>query len=129
MRVHPLLLQLLKVLVEVLAWVGGAWRGREGQGLGSFESDLGLSTMLGILSAPEDTLCALTHSQNLKIFWLNRVVDMTFKCRHLATFGYTGCLAHCVAPKMAILRHSGDVSRLFKTLARAAIYALHNHAT
>ena len=89
MRVHPLLLQLLKVLVEVLAWVGGAWRGREGQGLGSFESDLGLSTMLGILSAPEDTECALTHSQIITNFWLYRVVDK-FGCRHLATFGYTG---------------------------------------
>ena len=50
--VHQLGEVLQLVLLELLAWVGGTWRGQEGQGLGSFGSDLGLSTMLGVLSAP-----------------------------------------------------------------------------
>jgi hypothetical protein len=53
--VHQLREVLQLMLVELLAWVGGAWRGRERQGLGNFESDLGLSTILGV---PSDTECA-----------------------------------------------------------------------
>ena len=48
------------VLLELLAWVGGATRSREGQGLGS---DLGLSTMLRVLSAPRGHGVCMTHSQ------------------------------------------------------------------
>ena len=52
------------VLLELLAWVGGAWRGREGQGLGNSKSDLGLSTMLGVLPAPRGYGVCIIHSQN-----------------------------------------------------------------
>ena len=79
MRVHPLLLQqvlllvvhatsgvhqlgevLQLVLLELLAWVGGAWRGRKVQRLGS---GLGLSQCWRSSRPPEDTECALNHSQ------------------------------------------------------------------
>ena len=93
MRVHPLLLQqvlllvvhatsgvhqlgevLQLVLLKLLAWVGGAWRGREGQGLGSFGRDLGLSTMSGVLSAPRGHGVCIDSSTNLILY----------------IFGYTG---------------------------------------
>jgi len=50
--------------LELLAWVGGATRSREGQGLGS---DLGLSTMLRVLSAPRGHGVCIESFTNLNV--------------------------------------------------------------
>jgi len=81
LRVHQLGEVLQLVLLELLAWVGGAWRGREGQGLGSFGNNLGLSTVLGVLSARRiqnvhRLICKLKRIK----YWLYRVVDRKFGC-------------------------------------------------
>ena len=51
-------------------------------------------TMLEVLSAPRGhRVCIESFTSLNKNNWLHRVVDIKFGCRHLATFGCTGCSA------------------------------------
>ena len=92
------------MLLGLLACVGGAWSGHEGQGLGSFGSDLGLSTMLGVLSAPRGHGVCIDSFTNQNIIVLaTQGTRQITGCLHLATIGYIGCSA---TPCRASLCHT-----------------------